>query len=67
MHPYSYNSLIFITLIKYPSFLLSDLFRVQRYKQKPRRATLIVKNTKILLFGVFGFEKMFAKLANIQN
>ncbi len=42
-------------------------FAVQSYKQKPRRATLIVKNAKILLFGFLGVGKMFAKFVNIPK
>ncbi len=67
MHPYNYNSFVFNTLIKIHQFTLSDSFGAQRYKQKPRRATLIVKNAKILLFGFFEFGKMFAKFVNIKD
>ena len=32
---------MFNNLIKYPAFLLSDSFRLQRYEQKPSRATIL--------------------------
>ena len=51
---------MFNNLIKYPTFPLSDSDRVQKYKQKPSRATLCVSFLKIKEIGlVLEFVSLF--------